>query len=262
MTNGTSGPFTSSWPADPESAWEDAARNPGRVERLTDPPEVDSADAASIADWIEDQRWAPLPIFAAVLAAVGAILITGLLIGILPLSGADGTPAVVQWVSGIALMMAGASLWTWEALRRRKRQSEPPREIPQVAMVLCELYPTDFHVHDGDGYREACIAIGVDAPDEQATRVLTAFRIWLERLRADPDAAGRARNEAWQPSSASVFASEEIFGPEAAGGYLVRRPNLPADTWGLLITPRRSAKQIGQLRFADVLRWNTTGWSR
>lgn len=60
-----------------------AVRSPDRATRLSDPPDVDLADAASIADWIEDQR-SLLPLFAIVSAAVGAFLAGGLLVGALP----------------------------------------------------------------------------------------------------------------------------------------------------------------------------------
>jgi hypothetical protein len=41
----------------------------------------------------------------------------------------------------------------------------------------------------------------------------------------------------------------------------VRQPNPPDDGWGLLITPRRPAKLVGQLRFAEVLRWRGEAWT-
>ncbi|MFE2774038.1 hypothetical protein [Microbacterium resistens] len=108
-------------------------------------------------------------------------------------------------------------------------------------MVLCQLHPTRFHIHDGDGYRETCVAISADIPDEQAARVFTAFRIWLGRLHEDREAMQEARGLYRRPQGATVFTSEEIFGSGAAGGYLVRRPNLPADGWAVL-RPRRPAK--------------------
>ena len=72
-----------------------AVRSPDRVDRLSDPPDIDLADAASIADWIEDQR-SLLPMLAIVCAAVGAFLVGGLLIGVLPRSQPGGASAEVQ----------------------------------------------------------------------------------------------------------------------------------------------------------------------
>lgn len=255
----TSVPEIPRWPAEPDSAWAEAVLSPLPFGRLNDPPEIDSADATSIADWIEDQRRL-LPTLAIVCAAVGVILIGGLLLGVFPRSGPGETPTSAKWAGGIGLLVVSTVLLLWEGLLRRKRRGRPQPEIPQVRIVLCELRPTTFAIHDGDGYRETCIALDANTPDLQAARLLTAFWTWLDRLHADPDAASLARNEAWSPSGASVFASEEIFGSEAAGGYLVRRPNLPANGWGLLITPRRPAKLVGQLRFATVLQWKGTGW--
>lgn len=245
------------WPADPASAWAEAVRSPGHIVRLADPPRIDGADADSIADWLGAQR-SPLPIFALAGAVAGAILVVGLSLGVFPLSGRGGTPAWLQWAGGVALLIASAALWAWEARRRRRR---PPLEIPPVRMVLCELHPTAFRIHDGDGYLGTCVAIDAEASDAQAATIRTAFRVWLARLHADPDAAKSARDELWQPPGVNVFASEEIFGPEAVGGYLVRSPNRPADGWGLLLTRRRPATMVGELRFADVLRLAETGWS-
>ncbi|QZY52373.1 hypothetical protein [Leucobacter tenebrionis] len=261
-TDGTPGSMRAAlaWPDDPFSAWAQAVRSPEPYERLTDPPDIDSADAASIADWIEDQRSA-LPMLAIVCAAVGAIVIGGLVLGILPRTDSGAEPASMHWAGGIALLVASAVLWVWEVLSRRRRRARPPILIPEVRVVLCELHPTRFNIHDGDGYRETCVAIAEDASDAQAERIFTAFRIWLARLEEDQHATSLARNEHWRPSDANVFGSEEIFGPDAAGGYLVRRPSLPADGWGVLLTPRRPARLVGRLRFADIRRWTGTGWS-
>lgn len=260
MTSDAPETITSPWPADPVSAWEQAVCSPDRVDRLSDPPDIDSADAASIADWIEDQR-SLLPMFAIVCAAVGAFLVGGLLIGVLPRPVPGGAPPEAHWAAGVGLLTASVVLWIWEIIGRRRRRTRPPRLIPEVRIVLCQLYPTTFNIHDGDGYRETCVAIDANTPDAQAARLLTAFRLWLARLTTDPDAVSRARNEHWQPSGASVFNSEEIFGPDATGGYLVRRPNPPADGWAVLITPRRPAKLLGRLRFADIRQWSGHGWT-
>ncbi|MGI6877698.1 hypothetical protein [Microbacterium sp. gxy059] len=238
------------WPADPASAWAEAVRSPASSERLADPPDADAADAASIADWIEDQR-SVLPLLAIVSAVVGVLLIGGLLIGSLPRPEERAGGAAALWAAGTGLLVASVVLGLWEAIRRRRRRTRPARLIPEARLVVCELHPTRFAVREGDGYRETCVAIAADTPDAQAAR-----------LADDDGLARRARDEAWNPRDATVFASEEIFGPDASGGYLVRRPNPPADGWGVLITPRRPARIVGQLRFAEVRRWTGTGWSR
>ncbi|MFI6346407.1 hypothetical protein [Streptomyces sp. NPDC050560] len=56
-------------------------RSPEGIDRLRDPPDVDAADAASIVDWLENQR-SLSPLFTIVSAAVGALLADGLLIGL------------------------------------------------------------------------------------------------------------------------------------------------------------------------------------
>jgi len=259
MTSRIPETFTSPWPGDPGSAWAEAVRSPEPYDRLPGRPDVDPEGAASIADWIEDQR-SLLPMFAFVFAGVGAVLVGGLLFGILPLSGSDRTKESVQWIGGTGLLIAAAALWAWEVARKRMQRERASQDAPPIPTVVCELSTTTFHIHDGDGYGETCIAIDADASNAQAARLRTAFRIWLARLEADPEAASAARNEQWRPSGANAFAAQEIFGPQAAGGYIVRRPLPPADGWGLLIAPRKPAKVAGQLRFADVLRWKNDGW--
>ena len=63
MTSDASETFSSPLPADPESAGAEAVRSPHRIDRMSDPPEVDSADADSIANWLENQRWSLLSHF-------------------------------------------------------------------------------------------------------------------------------------------------------------------------------------------------------
>ncbi|MBA0053359.1 hypothetical protein E0L36_21515 [Streptomyces sp. AJS327] len=95
------------WPADPASAWAEAVRSPAPYERLTDPPDAGAADADSIADWIEDQR-SVLPMLAIVSAAVGAIVIGGLMISVPPRPGDGAAKASVQWATGVGLLVASA----------------------------------------------------------------------------------------------------------------------------------------------------------
>ncbi|MDA4894517.1 hypothetical protein PFZ55_47420 [Streptomyces sp. MS2A] len=260
MTTKNSQAPAAAWPGDPAAAWAEAVRSPEPYERLAGRPDVEAADAASIADWIEDQR-SLLPMLAIVSAAVGAFLLGGLLLGVPPRPGHGETNEPIQWIAGVGLLIASAVLCIWELVSRHRRRTRPPRLIPEVRMVLCQLHPTRFHIHDGDGYRETCVAISADIPDEQAARVFTAFRIWLGRLHEDREAMQEARGLYWSPQGATVFTSEEIFGSGAAGGYLVRRPNLPADGWAVLITPRRPAKLAGQLRFADIRQWSGREWT-
>ncbi|MFD2757017.1 hypothetical protein [Gulosibacter faecalis] len=260
MTTEPQAPAAPRWPADPESAWREATHSPDPITRLTDPPEVESADFASTLDWLGEQR-SMLPAFAVVAAVVGAIVLGGLAVGVLPMSGAGAIPAPALWAIGIGLLVVAVALTVWELVRRMRQRGRDLQEIPPVRIVLCELRTSKFHVHEGDGYHGTCVAIDAAAPDAQAARLLTAFRIWLARLEADPDADIAARDVGWQPRGATVMTAEEIFGPQATGGYLVRQPNPPADGWGLLITPRRPAKLVGQLRFAEVLRWRGEAWT-
>lgn len=232
MTNDSAEPFTSRWPGDPHSAWDEAGRSPGPIDRLDDPPDIDAADAASIADWIEDQR-SLLPMFATIAAAVGAVLVGGLLLHILPLPDRGGLSSGAQRTGGICLLVASIVLWVWEIVSRRRRKSLPPRLIPEARVILCQLYPIIFHIPQGDGFGDTSVAIDADTPDAQAARVLTAFRIWTARLHANPDPSSQARDTAWKP----------------------------ADGWGVLVTPRRPKRHVGQLRFADIRQWTGSGWS-
>lgn len=247
--------FTSTWPGDPVSAWREAGKSPQPYERLTDAPDLDGADAFSISDWVSAQR-SPLPLLGTVFFLIGAALAVQLIVR----TQTDGPQSWWIWGSTAAMLGAGVVLWAWEISKRRARRIHPPL-LPDAETVLCELHTTGFLVNHDDGYRETCVAIDAAASDAQAARIFTAFQIWLDALQSDPALTLAARSQ-WHPHAATVFAAEEIFGPDASGGFLVRRPNPPADGWGAIVTPRRPRSHIGQLRYADVLRWRADGWSR
>lgn len=239
------------WP-DPASAWEQAVTSTEPLAQPGAPPEINPLE--EIAANARQQR-VFVPTVALILTVVGAVLVVGLLAGVFPLSGRS-TSAAVQWTAGPILLVAGPVLWI---AHRSWRTREERRGFPPARGVLCEIYPTTFHIHDGDGdgdgYCLTSVAIDVRTSDGQATRIAAAFSIWLARLDSDEQAGSEAR-AAWQAGGgkgiANVYGSEELFGPEAAGGYLVRG-TAGRSPWALLLNWRTPEDPAHPLRSAHVL---------
>ncbi len=236
------------WPADPASAWTQAVSAPVPKARYGEPPSIRPLE--EIAANMRRQR-VFVPTVALVFTVVGAILVGGLLAGVFPLSGRS-TSEAVQSIAGIVLLIVGPVLWIGH---RQWRKHEERQGFPPARGVLCEIYPTTFHIGDGDGWCLTSVAIDARTADEQASRIVTAFRIWLARLEADKE-AGYAAKDAWNSGFRrriiNAFASEEIFGPEAAGGYLVRG-TASGSRWALLLDWRELEDLAHPMRNALVL---------
>lgn len=236
------------WPADPPSAWAQASGSPVPIARHGEPPEIKPLE--EIAENMRRQR-VIVPTVALVFTVVGATLVGGLLAGVFPLSGRP-TSAGVQWTAGVTLLIVGPALWI---AHRQWRVREERRGFPLARGVLCEIYPTMFHIGDGDGYCLTSVAIDARTSDEQASRIAAAFRIWLARLDADKQddtAAKIAWGSKFRQRVVNTFASEEIFGPEAAGGYLVRG-TASRSPWALLLEWRAPEDPAHPMRGALVL---------
>ncbi|WP_396911123.1 hypothetical protein [Mycolicibacterium sp.] len=236
------------WPADPASAWAQAVAAPTPKARYGKPPSIRPLE--KIAANMRRQR-VLVPTVALVFTVVGAILVGGLLVGVFPLSGRS-TSATVQWTAGVVLLIVGPALWIGH---RQWRKHEERRGFPPARGVLCEIYPTSFRIGDGDGWSDTSVAIDARTSDEQASRLATAFRIWLACLEADKEADSAAKN-AWNSGFRrriiNAFASEEIFGPDAAGGYLIRG-TARRSRWALLLDWRESEDPAHPMRNALVL---------
>ncbi|WP_396909819.1 hypothetical protein [Mycolicibacterium sp.] len=235
------------WPADPASAWAQAVAAPVPKARYGEPPEIRPLE--EIAANVRRQR-VLVPAVSLVLTVVGAILVGGLLAGVFPLSGRN-TSATVQWIGGVVLLIVGPVLWL---AHRQWRKHEERQGFPPARGVLCEIYATSFRIGDGDGWCDTSVAIDARTPDQQASRIVTAFRIWLARLEADKEVDSAAK-DAWSSGFRrriiNAFASEEIFGPEAAGGYLIRG-TASRSPWALLLDWREPEDPAYPMRNALV----------
>ncbi|MBE5494641.1 Uncharacterised protein [Mycobacteroides abscessus subsp. abscessus] len=236
------------WPADPVSAWAQAVAAPAAKSRYGERPSIRPLE--EIAADVRGQR-VFVPAVALVFTVVGAILVGGLLVGVFPRSG-HSTSAGVQWFAGVVLLIVGPALWLGH---RQWRKYEERQGFPPARGVLCEIYPTSFHIGDGDGWCLTSVAIDARTPDEQVSRIATAFRIWLARLEADKEADSAAKN-AWNSGFRrriiNAFASDEIFGPEASGGYLVRG-TAKRSRWALLLDWREPEAPAYPMRNALVI---------
>lgn len=236
------------WPADPASAWAQAVAAPVPKARYGNPPSIRPLE--EVAANMRRQLVA-VPTIALTLTVVGVIVVGGLLVGVFPLSGRS-TSVGVQWFAGVVLLIVGPVLWIGH---RQWRKHEERVGFPPARGVLCEIYPTTFHIGDGDGWCLTSVAIDGRTADEQASRIVTAFRIWLARVEADKEADSAAKsawNSGFRRRVINAFAAEEIFGPEATGGYLVRG-TASRSRWALLLDWREPEDPAHPMRNALVL---------
>lgn len=91
--------------------------------------------------------------------------------------------------------------------------------------VLCYVYDSPLTLGGGDVDSQTKILVDVNASPVQAARIVAAFRDWAR----DPEARG-----AWGPIPLAIFhiaiTSAELFGEDAAGGFIARDcPGEPGD---------------------------------
>ncbi len=88
--------------------------------------------------------------------------------------------------------------------------------------ILCSVHPSDLGIGDADGYytRSTHVLIATDIPVPRALRLLAAFDRWIGGMDADARVyASSVWN--WSGPGTLAYGSQEIFGPEAAGAFLV-----------------------------------------
>lgn len=141
------------------------------------------------------------------------------ILGVLPFRG-DG------WTEGSPIVVGRRTSWPGSpasAWRQAKASPAPlhqrrptPRTIPADG-VLCDVFSSPLTLSGGDSDSETRIFIDTRVSGKQAARIVAAFASW---------ASHPAARDAWGPVPLTVFyvviTSEELFGPDAAGGYIAR----------------------------------------
>jgi len=132
----------------------------------------------------------------------------------------DAPFAVDEWIGyAVAggLLLAALAVWVWAPLTRERRLREAYAGFRERG-VLGEVHRTDLVVDSGDGTTPVVLVIDTAVSDAQASRLHRAVGLWLAQVAAAPDDVRRAARR-WVKER-HVAPTEELFGPEGAGGYL------------------------------------------
>ncbi|NDK92179.1 hypothetical protein GYA93_21815 [Gordonia desulfuricans] len=248
-------PNDKSWPCDPESVW--AAAAPAAAPGRPTPPDIGDLD---------DFRRLAAPGDGAVGGAV-VYAIAGaffLAVGIVALffrpdpADADGFLGVLQWLIRwypIAPLAVGAAFLIAAPRSYRRDRADHPHEVRDLYEaatdrgILVEKAGASFRILDrSDGWVDAAVGVDVRLDAVRAAHIREAFRTWFALLGADAQAARHARN---LNGRTEVRRAEEIFGPEATGGYLMRA-TYPNSAFALLIPdPPHTSNSWEELPIAD-----------
>ncbi|THV29100.1 hypothetical protein [Glycomyces paridis] len=224
------------WPGDPAAVWAATAAPDDAPERPA-PPDLSSfADFERLAAPKDSSRAG-----AVVLAVSGVLFLAyGLILMAVmpgPVEGVEGFFAavifVVRW-HWIAPLAAGAWFLASAPIAYRRDKRDHPgetRDLYEAARergVVVETFPARFRVLDTEGTAPATIGVDVRLDAADAARIRRAFDAWFDRLDAEPKAVDRAQR---RNGEREVRPAEDLFGTEAAGGYLMRRTH-----WGQRFT--------------------------
>lgn len=140
-------------------------------------------------------------------------------------SSALGAPAVQigALVVGGLLVLAGAAAWLiGRRLFEQRLETESARALRDG--VLCDVLPLPAAAGAAPGR----ILLETSLPIARAARLRAALAAY---------AATAEGEKAWEagPLPRGVLTSAELFGPEAAGGYLVRSADVAPGAWALLL---------------------------
>lgn len=211
-----------SWPGDPASAWAESAetsafphhsRPPRPVPRLTTTADVAQHDESLIGTLAYGAPifWVCLPLAAFGFLGFHADEVNGW-----------AWAAVAVW-----LLVALAVLAFRATVYPRAHRATLEHALEQG--VLCDVFDSPLSIPGSDTDTSTKILVRVDLPVERAARVVAALTTWASRTEA---------RDAWGAKPGQIhyraIASAELFGEEAAGGYLVRDVRAEPGEWALL----------------------------
>ncbi|MFB7915429.1 hypothetical protein [Streptomyces sp. NPDC056061] len=246
------------WPADPASAWAESRSAPRTIARTRPVPRLDTAeDVGAHLQSAVLSTWGP-PIVVLVLD-LGFIWLLATHPNDVPeFFAARANPAVLWSVAVLGLVVAPVLWW----LLRLGAGVQLAHECEQVmrAGVLCDVFASPLSWSSGDGETDTRILIDATVPDDRAARILAALTLCASRPGAE---------HAFGPEPGWTLyiavTSAELFGDEAAGGYLVRDLSASPGEWALLIPeeePEYPGHPFGRCRTARVTDPPLSAWDR
>lgn len=211
-----------SWPGDPASAWAEAATMAKRLTRPRPVPRIESIEDVARNDESNFRTitWGA-PIFWVCLALA--------FLGLLVFGAIDGSDIPLPfWVAAVVAVVVTVGILVFRAtVYPRVYRESLTRELTDG--ILCDVYDSPLTIPGSDSDTTTNILIDVRVPLPQAMRIVQALEIWGRR----PESHG-----AWgqEPNVISYYTltSAELFGEEAAGGYLTRICSAVPGEWALV----------------------------
>ncbi|WP_156954005.1 hypothetical protein [Brachybacterium phenoliresistens] len=222
-----------SWPGDPAAAWAAAA--------VADGPELTAGRAARPCpprlDTLEEVAAHLSPRITGYHLRALVLLLPGLVLGLVLVVRpgrmdalmAQGPTAVAAWVLCLGLVLAAPVCWlVGRALFESRLRAASERALRDG--VLCEVLDPGASRPAGSGFEGPQILLETDLDPQRAARIRQALASY-----ARAEGAHRAFEAGPGEVARSVLTSAELFGPQAAGGYLARGAGLEAGAWALVL---------------------------
>ncbi|MEU6860123.1 hypothetical protein AB0B28_14770 [Glycomyces sp. NPDC046736] len=212
-------------PGSPRHHW-DAAEHAPALPPETAPAVADLDDFTAHVD-LRGPRWQGpalllgLAVFCAIYAAVPG---TGNLFDL----SAEARRTALLVLAGVLTAAAAATL-VWD-LRTRANAYQRAYERFAKHGITARAFLTSLDVGH-EQFQPAWVLIDADLSEAQAARLHAAFDSWINAALADPET--RDRVVRLHRTTIGVLPSEELFGPEAAGGFLA--PPLSRSRWHVMI---------------------------
>lgn len=227
----------------PRRHWDAAEGAPALAPKTA--PTVGGLDDFTARVALRGPRWqGPALLFAfAVICAVCAAVPDSSFISL-----AAETRLVLFGTLAVVLAAASAAVLVWDLRTRASAYREAHERFTEHG-ITARSFLTPLNVGH-EQFEPAWVLIDADLPEPQAARLHAAFGSWTDAVIADPDTSERVR--LWLRTTHPV-ASEELFGPEAAGGFLTG--NLHRSRWHLLIPagpPERNRWKIRPIHDGDT----------
>lgn len=231
-----------SWPGDPASAWAQAATTANPLVRPRPVPPVETTDdvARHQESFVRTETWGA-PIFWVCLALAFAGLVASF-----KFAGDEIDPLLWVAAGGLLAVTVGILVFRATFYPRWYRES---LEHELKTGILCDVYGSPLTIPGGDSDSSTNILIDVRAPDDQAARIAEALRVWAER----PGAADSWGQEpGWTVYRA--LTSAELFGDDAAGGFIVRDCSVEPGGWVLVSESQEPEYPDAPYRRAELTR--------
>lgn len=206
-----------SWPGDPVEVW---AASGGTTADITRPRPVPVMESVQqVSRWADPSRF---PHAEAFLAPLFWALIPVVVIGILAygtISDPAGFDAAEHWdfwlicIGGLIwlLIAIGVTVHRVRSYPRRRRESD---QRTFTHSIVCEVHRSPYYFDGGEGSSTpGRILVDHTVPDAQAARIVGALRVWVSQPDVEQELGYGSLREY------RCIASEEVFGPDAAGGY-------------------------------------------